>query len=250
MSSSADASDSTAPQLPLVDVTLQVFSRVPVAGRVKTRLIERLGPTAVARLHAVLAERAIAAAGQLQAGAPGLLADAVPPRGPVRVRLELWLDGDLQHEWVTRQRAAVPSLRVYQQVDGDLGQRMHVALTHACANGFGILVGTDCPGVDASYLRQAVQALADGADVVLGPVEDGGYVLIGLRRPCSALFSDMAWSTDNVFQTTWARTQQLQLQTAVLPQLWDVDRPEDVDRLIELATRLNDPALMHALGLR
>ena len=166
------------------------------------------------------------------------------------MRLELWLDGDLRHAWVARQRAAASSLTVHQQADGDLGQRMHLALAHACSTGFGILVGTDCPGVDAAYLAKAVQALADGADVVLGPVEDGGYVLVGLRRPRAQLFTEMVWSTDKVFQTTCARAQQLQLQTVILPPLWDVDRPEDVDRLIQLALQLQDPALSAAAGPR
>ncbi len=215
----------------------------------------RLGSAGVARLHGVLAERTLAAARQLQTAEPARRANAECAKAShagaaARVRLELWLDGDLQHEWVTHQRAVVPALTVHRQAEGDLGQRMHLALLHACSTGFGILVGTDCPGVDASYLRQAMQALADGADVVLGPVEDGGYVLIGLRQPCAPLFADMVWSTDSVFQTTCARAQQMQLQTVVLKPLWDVDRPEDVDRLILLATQLDDPALLQALGLR
>ena len=245
MSEPDDAELSRAQESPLASVTIQLFARVPVARQVKTRLIARLGAAGAAQLQRVLTERALMAARQFSTELSGL-PGGVHADAKFRVHRELWLAGDLRHVWVARQRAADPALSVHKQPQGDLGLRMHVALAHACATGYGILVGTDCPGVDAAYLRAALLALAGGADVVLGPVEDGGYVLIGLRKRCAALFTAMTWSTDSVFQTTLARAQRMNLNAALLPVLWDVDRPEDVDRL----RQFGDAALDAVLGLR
>jgi glycosyltransferase A (GT-A) superfamily protein (DUF2064 family) len=74
--------------------------------------------------------------------------------------------------------------------------------------------------------------IQDGAvDVVVGPCEDGGYYLIGLRVPAPALFADMPWSTSRVTEETLARARRLGLHVALLPSWFDVDRGEDLARL-------------------
>ena len=212
------------------DIVLQVFTRVPVAGRVKTRLEPVLGAQGAMRLHRVLAERAVQAAATVCATQPG-------------VRCELWFDGDPQDAWLESLRARHPGLQACAQAGEDLGARMLHALAAGCAGepgaggqgaGGALLFGTDCPGLDAAYLRAAVAALAGGADLVLGPVEDGGYVLVGLRRPVPVLFAGVPWSTPAVLATTLAIAHRLGLSVAQLPLQWDVDVPADLPRLAAL----------------
>ena len=115
-----------------------------------------------------------------------------------------------------------------QQVNGDLGARMLAAL--AAPGGPALVIGTDCPALSAGDLRAAADVL-HGADAVVFPAEDGGYVLIGTRRPEAALFADMAWSTPQVMDETRRRLRQAKLTWQEPVTLWDVDLPEDLDRL-------------------
>jgi glycosyltransferase A (GT-A) superfamily protein (DUF2064 family) len=107
---------------------------------------------------------------------------------------------------------------------------MHTAFRLHCAQGPLLLIGTDCPVLQPVHLRQAAVALLDSADAVLQPAEDGGYVLVGLRRPQPALFLGMTWSTDRVLADTRARAREAGLRVHELDTLWDVDRPEDLAR--------------------
>ena len=85
----------------------------------------------------------------------------------------------------------------------------------------------------AAYVAQAEAAL-DTTDVVVGPAEDGGYVLIGLKRAEPALFRDIDWGTDQVLEQTLRAASQAQCSIAMLATLWDVDRPEDWQRFLAL----------------
>jgi hypothetical protein len=94
-------------------------------------------------------------------------------------------------------------------------------------------VGTDSPSLPTAYQRQACARLLDGgADVVIGPCEKGGYYLIGLRAPAPALFQAMPWSTPTVLKETLARVRRLGLRLALLPAWFEVDRGEDLARLL------------------
>jgi uncharacterized protein len=93
-----------------------------------------------------------------------------------------------------------------------------------------IVVGSDCPVLDGDYLRAARAALMQGADVVIGPVEDGGYILIGMHEPIPQLLLGMTWSTATVFAETLARAEAAGLRTAVLQPLWDIDDAADLNR--------------------
>ena len=98
------------------------------------------------------------------------------------------------------------------------------------ANGPVLIIGTDCPALDADRLHLAAATLRN-YDAVVIPAEDGGYVLIGLRKPQPALFTGMQWSTETVMAETRQRLQSLPLSWRELPTLWDIDRPEDLERL-------------------
>jgi uncharacterized protein len=140
--------------------------------------------------------------------------------------LDVRFDGgnaDEMREWLGDGMAYTP------QGKGDLGARMSGAFRDALSRGAGrvVLVGTDCPGLDSSVMRAAFAALRR-KDLVLGPATDGGYWLIGLRRPAPALFADISWSTNSVLAQTRDRAQSLGLSVKTLDPLPDVDRPEDL----------------------
>jgi glycosyltransferase A (GT-A) superfamily protein (DUF2064 family) len=90
-----------------------------------------------------------------------------------------------------------------------------------------ILVGSDCPGIDPDYLKQAAAALHT-VPVVVGPANDGGYVLLGARVISENLFSGIAWGTDQVLAQTQRALARVGLQWIELPRLTDIDRPEDL----------------------
>lgn len=178
-----------------LDVAVLVFSRAPVPGRVKTRLIPRLGAWRAARLHARLTAHALATA-----RAAGC--------GPVEL-----------HD-TAKQRGA------------DLGARMHHALSRALRqHRAAIVIGSDCPALQPGDLRRAARWLAGGCDVVLAPAEDGGYVLIGARRVSARLFSGIEWGSSAVYQATVQRLSELEWRWRGLRELWDVDRPGDLERV-------------------
>ncbi len=196
------------------NAALILFARFPVAGQAKTRLIPALGPEGAARLHRRLAEHA---AGVAQAAMTGRQSVTICFTGAARREFQAWL-GD--------------NLRYLPQPAGDLGARMHHAFTDAFANGAAraLVVGTDVPEVSPDLLRRAIGAL-DDHDGVLGPAADGGYCLIGLKSPHPELFEDVDWGTERVAEQTRAAARRLGLNLGELPELHDVDRPEDLPPL-------------------
>ena len=113
------------------------------------------------------------------------------------------------------------------QVGTDLGQRMQHAFESEA--GPALLIGTDCPNLDADYLKLALARLEDH-DAVVGPAEDGGYGLIGLAGSNRNVFEAVDWGTDKVCAQTCAQLNQQKLNWSLLPLLWDVDYPQDVER--------------------
>ncbi|UCD69853.1 MAG: TIGR04282 family arsenosugar biosynthesis glycosyltransferase [Betaproteobacteria bacterium] len=193
---------------------VQVFARAPVSGQVKTRLIPRLGADAAARVQTKLTEHAVATA-------------IATNLGPV----ELWCSPDTTHPSFAAlaQRGVV----LHDQGAGDLGERMYRALSSAVLNGdMAVLIGSDCPSLTLDDLRCAAQALLAGADVALVPAEDGGYVLIAARTCASRLFDGVAWGSHRVMAQTRSRLRELGQTWQELPPRWDIDRPEDYDRLL------------------
>ena len=197
-------------------VQIAVLAKAPVPGFAKTRLIPALGAAGAARLQRYLTLRTVRTA---------LAADL----GPV----SLWCAPDTQHRFFRALRVTT-GIQCLAQPVGDLGLRMHAAFVKLCSAGPVLLVGTDCPPMTPAHFRRAALTLHDGADAVFHPAEDGGYVLVGLRKPHESLFSAMAWSTDQVMADTRARARDLGICTRELETLWDVDVAADLTRLQEL----------------
>jgi rSAM/selenodomain-associated transferase 1 len=202
------------PSAPRPDaVGVAVFAKAPVPGAVKTRLAALLGPEAAAGLHAELARHAVSTAVE-----SGL--------GPV----ELWCAPDETHPFFTR-CAREFGVALVRQGDGDLGERMARAFAASHARGRALVViGADCPELDAQALRAAACALRTH-DAAIAPAEDGGYVLIALARPMPRLFADIAWGESDVMERTRERLSESGASCKELPRLWDVDRPDDYERL-------------------
>jgi hypothetical protein len=189
---------------------IAVMARAPVAGQAKSRLIPALGAEGAAALQARLIERTVATAASARIG-------------PVT----LWATPDETHPLFGALRRQF-GVALARQPDGDLGARMHAAVDAAgCA---ALVIGTDCPALTADHLHLAAATLRN-YDVVVIPADDGGYVLIGLRQPHAALFAGIEWGTARVMAETRRRLQSLTLSWRELPTLWDVDTPEDLERL-------------------
>jgi hypothetical protein len=119
------------------------------------------------------------------------------------------------------------------QGEGNIGERMHRALSSALLAGdIPVLIGSDCPLLTGQDLRDAARALEHGADVAFVPAEDGGYVLIAARTCSPGLFAGIDWGTDRVMTQTRNCLRQLGFTWKELAPRWDIDRPEDYDRLL------------------
>ena len=196
-------------------VAVAVLAKAPIPGFAKTRLIPALGADGAAAFASRLIEHAVATA--CEAGI-----------GPVT----LWA-APVETVAAFESMRARFGIALARQPDGDLGARMLTAL--ATGQGATLVIGTDCPALTADHLRAAADALRGGSDVVVCPVEDGGYVLIGTRKAEPALFSAMPWSTAEVMAETRRRLNALGLVWQEPMTLWDVDGPADLDRLRESA---------------
>lgn len=111
------------------------------------------------------------------------------------------------------------------QGTGDLGARLHKGISDLLSAGHAgaVLVNSDSPTMPESILRAAVDAVAAGDNVVLGPAIDGGYTLVGLSRPHERLFDGIPWSTDTVLSLTIMRARELDLPVVTVPAWYDVD---------------------------
>lgn len=204
----------TLPEPPADPATaLIVFTKAPVPGQAKTRLVPALGASGAAALARRMLEHAVAAARDAALG-PVEICAAPDASDPVFAAL-----------------AARFGVALEPQGDGDLGQRMHRALsrslqTHARV----LLIGTDAPALDAVMLRDAARALIRH-DAVFVPAVDGGYALVGLRRPTPELFTGVPWSTTSVMAATRVLAQQLGIRTTELAPVHDIDEAEDLVHL-------------------
>ena len=192
-----------------------IFARYPVPGEAKTRLTPVLGREGAARIHRRMTEHVVG------------VARAITKLGDVTISVHFtqgrerdfraWLGRDLDY-------ALQPS--------GDLGTRLHRAFKTAFRNGAetALAIGSDVPGITSEILRQALKDLLCH-DIVLGPAEDGGYYLLGMKRFHPELFAGIDWETERVCDQTRAAITSLGLKLAELPRLNDVDRPKDLPAL-------------------
>ena len=191
------------------NVAVAIIAKAPIPGLAKTRLIPAIGAHAAAVLQERLTEHTVETA----------LAASV---GPVM----LWCAPDPSHPSF-RDLVARHALTLKRQPAGDLGARMLAAM--AASGRSTLVIGTDCPALTPAHLHAAANALR-GAEVVLIPAEDGGYVLIGARTAHPQLFAGIAWGSASVVAETRARIAALGLASVELTSLWDIDTESDLAR--------------------
>jgi uncharacterized protein len=131
-------------------------------------------------------------------------------------------------------RRTFPNERLLAQRGQDLGERLHHIFMDLFRVGYDavIVADSDSPTVPLSVIERAYEELGEkGCDLVLGPCDDGGYYLVGLKHPTQGIFRDIPWSTARVLECTLDRARELELRAALLPRAYDIDVPEDLQRL-------------------
>lgn len=195
-----------------MDRALICFTRLPVPGHTKTRLMPAFTGRQCAALHTAFLRDLSHTFSQVAAD---LYVAYAPAGDPAPLR------------------AIFPGARgMFPQEGEGLGQRMARALDRVLSLSYGscVLVGADLPTLSPAHLAGAFSAL-EGADVTLGPTPDGGYYLVGLKAPCPALFTGQRYGTGSVYADAQRALALAGRSFAHAPPCDDVDTPEDVGAL-------------------
>lgn len=207
---------------------IAVMAKAPLPGRAKTRLVPPLDPPGAAALSAAFLRDITANIALAGRDAPVAGGIAYAPAGSEALLSEMLAPG-------TFLLLADGSPPMPPRVEG-IGRSLLHAVRSLLADGYGgaCMVNADSPTLPTEYLRRAATALlAPGDRVVLGPAEDGGYYLLGVKAPHAALFEDIAWSTAAVAAQTRERARALALQVVELPVWYDVDDPASLGWLVK-----------------
>ena len=204
-----------------------VMAKAPRAGETKTRLCPPLTAQQAAGLYSALLADTLEFVLHLQDVQPAV---AVTPPDGITYFLECVRHG----------------VRLYPVAGRDIGEVLHRVLATAFGEGYpkAIAIHSDGPTFPPGVVGQAMTAL-DAHDVVLGPCDDGGYYLVGLKRACAPLFEGIEWSTPRVISQTIARAEQLGLATYLLPAASDVDTADDLARLAGWLSRDGQGRMPH-----
>lgn len=195
---------------------LLIFAKQPVPGRVKTRLSPPLSPDDAARLYDCM------------------LADTIGSHSCCNHfdTLIFFEHSDGAESFF---RQTWPKLPAFPQQGAGLGERLEHAFAAAFAMGFGAVaaIGSDSPDLPTGYVEDAFRLLEEGrAEVVFGPVEDGGYYLVAVGGHHPGLFRNIPWSTEAVLERSEEAARALGLRSARLPLWHDLDRFEDLELLL------------------
>ena len=195
---------------------LIVVAKRPTAGQTKTRLSPPLSQQEAVELYRCFLLDTLDLMMRVD-GVERIIAYSPPPA-------ELYF-----------RRAAPVGFGFVAQTGRTLGERLDNVLTDCLNRGTDqvVVMNSDAPTLPVERLQQAFGQLDEpDVDVVLGPSEDGGYYLIGLKRPCSALFG-VVMSTSTVLRETLALAEEQNLRAACLDPWYDIDTPNDLRRLVE-----------------
>lgn len=206
--------------MPSSKTAVLVFSRAPVPGETKRRLIPVLGPERAADLHAQMLDAIVGSAAQADVG-------------PVVV----YCTPSTEHECFSRLRRDY-GVTLREQAGGDLGGRLHAALADTLQHyPRALVVGSDCPSLTPDDISAAARALEAGYQAVIACATDGGYVLLGLDRLSRRLFEDIDWGSADVADATIGRLDELGWRYRTLEPHTDIDRPEDVEHAMRSLSR-------------
>jgi rSAM/selenodomain-associated transferase 1 len=218
--------------MPAQAPVLQIFAREPVPGAVKTRLAAAIGAARAAQAYRELTQVTL------------LHAQRAHALGHVAA-VELWCTPGTGTPWFDACAVTVDASQ-HLQPPGDLGARMRSAIAAGLTRATGVLlIGTDCPLLDAAAIAGAA-AMLYNHDAVLGPAEDGGFVLVGAR--VSVHFDGVRMSTPHAAHDTLDVFVRAGLRCGMLPELWDVDEAADLKRWQRL--RAGTPVAARAREVR
>lgn len=206
---------------------LIIMAKEPDVGTTKTRLSPPLSPKEAAQLYEALLRDTLAMASELD----GVhLAVAVTPPTAMQYFRE-----------ITPRATSLVPVRC-----DDIGDCLRQVMKHLLEQGYPkvMALNSDGPSLPREHLQRAASML-DENDVVLGPCEDGGYYLIGLKHPHPELFTGIDWSTSRVFSQTLAKVKALGLESGCLPVWYDVDTADDLRRLQDDLDTLPPQTLNH-----
>ncbi|OGP63224.1 MAG: hypothetical protein A2169_01620 [Deltaproteobacteria bacterium RBG_13_47_9] len=199
----------------MANCRLIVFAKAPLPGGVKSRLLPLLDAETIADLYEQLILCCLRTAVEAAVG-------------PV----DLWCTPSTEHPLFLSCSKKF-RIELYQQTEGDIGKRMAHAFHETLKKSdSALLMGTDCPSLTCADLKEAKRKLQQGVRAVISPAEDGGYVLLGLCQYEPQIFEGVSWGTKSVLEETRERLGRLGWHWHELPERWDVDRPEDVKRLM------------------
>ena len=188
--------------------------KAPREGEVKTRLARSIGAERATRIYCALVEHQLT---------------QIPQAWRTVIHYTPSDAGDEMRSWLAR--FSLNRHQFVSQPEGDLGCRLSSAMNHGFASGADrvLFLGGDCPGVTRSYLKEAEAALVE-TDMIIAPALDGGYVLLGLRKPITSIFEEIQWSSATVFSATLRRAIDAGLSFHCLAPLEDVDDLESYER--------------------
>ena len=190
---------------------LCLFTKAPIPGKVKTRLIPAIGEEKANELYRSLLNRTLSTACSSNFA-----------------KVRLYSTPDIEHPFL-QECADKFEVELCLQKGQDLGERMSNALIEGLDEyDFSAVIGCDCPWITVDDLAQVSVGLTTKSDVVLGPAKDGGYYLLGLKSPQRMLFVDMSWGASTVLAETRRRLQAANLSWNELNEYSDIDRPEDL----------------------
>ena len=208
---------------------LVIFIRFPHPGKVKSRLTRMLGPEKATVLYQLCAQKIIREL------------DGLPGEVNKYLSYSDHRDKDKIRHWIGSRFRLIP------QAEGDLGQRLEQSFRSLLEGGSGkaIIMASDVPDLSTDVVNDAVSAL-DNYDLVIGPCNDGGYYLIGMKRPHSELFKGITWSTDKVLEQTLTIAGEQGLSVFSLTTLRDIDTGDDLKEWVRSSEGINNPILEYA----
>lgn len=197
---------------------LIVFAKSPQPGQCKTRLIPLIGKQKACDFYKSLVTHCFQTLNELQG-----------------IGISIHVFPDTQDDFLQTLNQQ-SNFQMHKQQGNDLGERMYFAMQRALLNSSKVvLIGTDTPLLSKAYIDSAFNAL-NKHDVVYGPAEDGGYVLIGANKIDASLFQNINWSTDKVLQQSLLKSNAADYKVKLLNTLWDIDTPDDYLRYQSLIT--------------
>lgn len=196
---------------------LQIFTKAPIEGYCKTRLIPHLGKKETVNIHMAMVQNTITMA-----------------KTVMGIDILLWCKPSKEHPFF--QRLAIENdISLFDQTGESLGSIMKDAARQAATVYKNIIqIGTDCPYIDSKYLELSLESLNDDNPVVIGPATDGGYVLLAQQKYYPDIFNDIDWGTSLVLHQLESNLNKQGIQYSKLPVLNDIDTIDDYNNWINM----------------